>query len=53
MTTLPLALGAGDWLTLFLYYLALSLLMRIGLGLFGLAVFTRKRRLAALKGARA
>ena len=26
MTALPLALGAGDWLNLFLYYLALSLL---------------------------
>lgn len=34
-------------------YLGLSMLMRLGLWLFGLAVFTRKRRLAALKGARA
>ncbi|MDA7415616.1 amino acid ABC transporter permease [Xenophilus arseniciresistens] len=34
-------------------YLGLSLLMRLGLWLFGLAVFTRKRRLAAAGGARA
>ena len=26
MTTLPLTLGAGDWLNLWLYYLSLSLL---------------------------
>ncbi|WP_225781037.1 amino acid ABC transporter permease [Xenophilus sp. Marseille-Q4582] len=34
-------------------YLGLSLLMRLGLWLFGLMVFTRKRRLAASGGARA
>lgn len=33
-------------------YLALSLLMRLGLWLFGLLVFTRKRRMAAAGGAR-
>lgn len=34
-------------------YLGLSMLMRLGLWLFGLAVFTRKRRLAAAGGPRA